>query len=85
MLKALENIESTIQPEKIKIEVDGDNRARRDGKCKFDRNKIDGGKSRDDKVGKKSQKKSKSKYLSKSKKMVGSLDFFTFRAKLVFI
>ena len=51
--------------------------------------KIDGGKIEssevgEDKVGKKVQKLSKSKNLSKSKKIVG-LDFLTLRERLVFI
>ena len=51
---------------------------------KIDGNEVDSGRVGDDKVGKKVQKLSKSKNLSKSKKTVG-LDFFTSRARLAFI
>ena len=67
--------------------VGGDSRARRD-RSEIDRSgidniQVDGDKVGDDKVGKKGQKTSKSKNLSKSKKMIG-LDFPTLRAKLAF-
>ena len=45
---------------------------------------INGGEIRNDEVGKKVQKPSKSKNLSKSKKIVGFLDFLIPGAKLVF-
>ena len=88
-MKTLGNTESTTQPGKGRLKVDGNGRAKRDGKCRLGGSEIDGGKVNggefgEDKVGRKSQKMSKSKLLSKSKKMVGSLDFFTPRAKLVF-
>ena len=60
----------------------GRNRNELDG-SEMDNIKIDGGRVRDDKVGKKNQKISKSKNLFKSKKTVES-DFLTSRAKLVF-
>ena len=53
-----------------------------DGK-KIDGGEVDGGEVEDDKVGEKVQKTSKSKNLSKFKKMVG-MDFFTPRTKLAF-
>ena len=87
MLKILENTESITQLEKGGIGVSGDSRARRDSRYKFDRNKVDGGKGGDSKnneVGKKSQKTTKSKNLSKSKNMVQSSDFLIFRARLAF-
>ena len=49
----------------------------------MDNIKVNGGKVRDDKIGKKSQKTCKSKNLSKSKKTIGS-DFLTPRTRLAF-
>ena len=91
ILKISESTESTTQPEKGVIGISDDSRARRnrnklDG-SELDRSEInnsefDGGKV-DDEIGKKGQKKSKSKKLSKSKKTLRS-DFLTLGAKLVF-
>ena len=63
------------------------NKAKHNGRYNFDRNKVDGGKSGDNgdnKVGKKYQKTSQSKNLSKSKKTVGSSDFFILGTRLAF-
>ena len=87
MLKTLESTESMIQPGKSKIGVGGDRRAGHDGKCKFDKSKVDddeGRDNKDDKLGKKGQKISKFKNLSKSKKTIRSIDFFTPRTRVVF-
>ena len=62
------------------VGVDGNSRAGRD---RMDNLEIDGGKIKDDEVGKKGRKTFKSKNLSKSKKMVG-LDFLTPGARLTF-
>ena len=73
---------------KSKVGVDGESRAGCD-RSKLDESEIDGGeidssKVRDVEVRKKVQKIAKSKNLSKSKKTIGSLDFFILRAKLAF-
>ena len=65
-------------------------KAKRNNKFKLDNGEIGVGKVsenevKDNEFGKNNQKISKSKKLCKSKKMVGSLAFFTFRAKLIFI
>ena len=93
MLKTSGNTESLTRLGEGVVGVAGDSRAR----CnisKLDRselngdevdgNKVDGGEIEVDEVGKKVQKTSKSKNLSKSKKAVGSSDFLTLRAKLAF-
>ena len=91
MLKTLKSIESTTRPRKGIIRVCGNGRARRDSsklnegkldRSEFDDSEVDGGKV-DDEIGKKSQKASKFKKLSKSKKMLES-DFVIPRAKPVF-
>ena len=70
------------------VGVGGNNKAGRGGseidKSRIDNIEIDGGEVKVDEVGKKVHKTSKSKNLSKSKKTVRSLDFFTFGAKLAF-
>ena len=71
-----------IRPEKGRVRIGGGSRARRDGSG-LDKSKVDGNEVRDDEVENKVQKLSKSKNLSKSKKMVGS-DFPIPRARLVF-
>ena len=76
------------KPRKGRVGIGGNSRARLDGneidKSKMDNVKVDGSKVRDNKVGKKGRKTSKSKNLSKSKKTVES-DFFTPGARLAFI
>ena len=81
MLKISESTESKRRPVENKLGVGGDSRAGR-GKRRFDGSRIDdgevdGGEIRHDEVGKKAQKLSKSKNLSKS-------DFFTLGARLAF-
>ena len=87
MLKTLESIKSLIRPRKCGVGINGDSRVVRDGSeldgSKVDNGEVDGGEVEDDEVGKKVQKLSKSKNLSKSKDMVG-LDFLTPKAKLAF-
>ena len=87
MLKISESTESLTQPGEGVVGIGGDGRAGCDG-SKLDKSKIDnnevGSDKVDNEVGKKGQKTSKSKKLSKSKKTIGSSDFFTFGAKLVF-
>ena len=88
MLKISRSIESTIQPGESLVGVGGDSRAWQ-GRSKFNRSKldgvevdgskIDGIEVEDDEVGKKVQKRSKSKNLSKT-----TSDFFIFGAKLTF-
>ena len=91
MLKTLGSTKSTIRSEEGVVGVCDNSRARHDGD-KLDGSKLDGNKINDgefdnnkvdDEIGKKYQKTSKSKKLSKSKNILGS-DFFTPRAKLVF-
>ena len=92
MLKTLKSFESTTQLGKSAVGIGGDSKAKCDGKCKFNGNKIGGGEvdgsegryNKDDKVKKKGQKTSKSKNLSKSKKTVGSSDFLIHEARLGF-
>ena len=77
----------TIEPRKGGIGVGGDSRARHGG-SKIDGNgmdnvEVDGGEVEVDEIGKKGRKTSKSKNLSKSKKMVVS-NFLTPGAKLAF-
>ena len=80
MLKTSGSTESKTRPGEGGVGVSG-SRAGRE-RSKLDRNKlhsdeVDGGEVEDDEVGKKVQKRSKSKNLSKSKKMVRSSDFLT--------
>ena len=72
----------SVEPKKGGVGVGNSSRARRD-RSEINSNEVDSGEFEDDEVGKKVQKTSKSKNLSKSK-TVGSLDFLTPRAKLVF-
>ena len=65
----------SAKPKKDRVEFGDDKRARCYG-GKLDDNEFDGSKIEDDEIGKKGQETSKSKNLSKSKKMVKS-DFFT--------
>ena len=67
MLKNSKNIESKTQLGKGRVGFGDSSRARRDG-SELDRSRIDADEVRDDKVGKKVQKLSKSKNLFKSKK-----------------
>ena len=93
MLKTSESTKPIIQPGEGVVGVGSDSKVGCDG-SKLEEIEIDdgevGGDEVDDEVGKKGQKKSKSKNLfkfkklSKSKKMLKS-DFFTFGAKLAFI
>ena len=84
MLKTSKSAKSLIRPGKGGVGV-GDSQ-----KVRYNRNRIDDGKKvdeieiEDNEVGKKVQKMSKSKNLSKSKKTIGSSDFFIFEAKLAF-
>ena len=86
MLKTLST--ESAEPRKGGVKVSSDSRAGRvgseidDGK-KIDGSEVDDGEIGDNEVGKKVQKTSKSKNLSKSKKMVGT-DFLTPGAKLMF-
>ena len=82
MLKTLKNIKFATQPGEGIVGVGGERKARHD-KNKLDGSELDGAEVNgneveDDEVGKKVQK------TSKFKKMVGSLDFLTFKAKLTF-
>ena len=82
MLKTSGSPESLTQPGKGRVGVGGDNRARRD-KNKLDDDEVDGGEVEYNEVGKKVQKTSRSKNLSKYKEIVGS-NAFTLGARLVF-
>ena len=89
MLKISKSIKSSAQPREGGIGIGDDSRVGRNSRYKFDRSEIDsvevnGGKFKDNEVGKKVQKIFKSKKLSKSNKTVGS-DFFTPGARLAFI
>ena len=85
MLKT--SITESAKPKKGGVGVGSGSRAGRVkneiNRSRIDNIEIDGGKVGDDEVGKKSQKTSKSKNLSKSKKIVGS-DGLTPRARLAF-
>ena len=89
MLKTLGSTKSTTQPEVGRVGVGGGSRAERDSRCKFGGSevgddKVDDVEVGDNEVGKKVQIITKSKKLSKSKKMVRS-DFFIRGARLAFI
>ena len=76
---------SSIKSAKLKksgVGVGGDSKARRAG-SKIDSGEFDSGKVEDYEIGKKVQKTSKSKNLTKFKKTV-EIDFLTPRAKLAF-
>ena len=86
MLKTSGSTEPLTRPGEGAVEVVGDSRAGRDG---IDGSgmgdvEVDGGEVEVDEVGKKGRKTSKSKNLSKSKKVVRPSDFLTPGAKLVF-
>ena len=83
ILKILGSTEFLTRPGKGGVRVGIDIRAGHD-RSELNKNEIDGDEIRNDEFGKKVQKLSKSKNLSKSKKTVGS-DFLTPRAKLAFI
>ena len=93
MLKTSRSTESTTKLEEGRVGVYNDSRARRNSKyelsnevdnIEFDDDKIGDSQIGDNEVGKKDQKTSKSKKLSKSKKII-EFDFFTLRARLGFI
>ena len=82
------NTKST-EPRKSRVRVRDGRRTVHNGSEIDDRRKIDGSEAdgdevKDDEVGKKFQKTSKSKNLFKSKKTVGFSDFFIPKAKLAF-
>ena len=88
MMKTSGSTESKIRLGERMVGVGDNNRARR-SRSEIDESeindvKVDGGKDEVDEVEKKVQKSSKSKNLSKSKKIVRSSDFLNPRAKLVF-
>ena len=83
ILKTLGSTKSTAQLREGKVRIGGDGRVEHNGKCKLGGSEIAGAKAdgvevRDDKVRKKGLK------TSKSKKTVGSSDFFTLGARLAF-
>ena len=80
ILKISESIESLTRLGKGRVGNSGDSKARRD-RSELDESEVDSGKVGNNEVGKKVQKLSKSKNLSKFKKMVGS-NFLTSRARL---
>ena len=88
MLKTSESTQSKTRPSESGVGVGGNSRARH-AKSEIDRSgmddvEVDGSEVEVDEVGKKFQKLSKSKNLSKSKKTVRSSDFLIPRAKLAF-
>ena len=84
-MKTLKSIESKTQPGEGGVGVGSRSKARHDGqKSRINDIGVDGNEIEDNEVGKKVQKSSMSKNLSKSKKTV-ALDFLTPRAKLAFI
>ena len=88
MLKTLESTESLTQSREGVVGIRGSSKVGRDKSeldgGELDSGEVDGSEVEVDEVGKKVQKTSKSKNLSKSKKTVGSSDFFTPGAKLAF-
>ena len=78
MLKTLST--KLAEQRKSGVGVNSDSRAGRDG---IDNIKVNGGETGDNEIRKKGQKTSKSKNLSKSKKIIG-LAFLTLRARLAF-
>ena len=88
MLKTSGSIESSIRPGEGVFGDSDDSRARRDRSnldgSELDSSEVDGGEVEVDEVGKKVQKTTKSKNLSKSKKAVGPSDFLIPGAKLIF-
>ena len=87
ILKTLGSIESSTQIKKGGVEVGDHSKAKCDG-SEVVGYKIDNSEVEDDKIWKKDQKTSKSKNLFKSQNLFKSkkteLDFFTFRARMVF-
>ena len=86
MLKTSRGTESKTRPDEGEVGIDGSSRAER-GRSEIggmDEVEVDGGEVEVDEVGKKVQKSTKSKNLSKSKKAVRSSDFLTPGAKLAF-
>ena len=73
----------SAKPKKGEVEIGDCNKAERN-RSEIGSGEVDGVEVRDDEVGKKVQKTSKSKNLTKFKKTVGSLNFPTSRAKLAF-
>ena len=70
MLKTFGSIKSTTRLRKSKIEVDGDHKAERDSRCKFDGEKIDSNEDRnnkDNEIRKKCQKRLSPKICPSSK------------------
>ena len=88
-MKTLESTKSSTQLGKGRVGVGGDSKAARDrsklDESEIDDDGVDSGEVKVDKIGKKVQKTSKSKNSSKSKKMIGSLNYLTLEAKLAFI
>ena len=83
-MKTLENIKSTIRPGKNKVGIDDNGRNEYDSKDKFDGNKVDsaevdGSEVEDNKI----TKKKNHQKMSKSKKIIRSLNFFTPKPRLV--
>ena len=84
MLKTLRSTESKTQLGESRVGVDSSRRAGHNKSgSRIDNGEVDGGEIRDNEVGKKVQKLSKCKNLSKSQKAVG-LDFLTPGARLAF-
>ena len=83
ILKTSKNIESTIWPGEDRVRVGSNGKAKCNSKCrlggKLNNSEVDDGEVNDNEIEKKDQKR------SKSKKTVGSLDFFIFKARLTFI
>ena len=79
----LEGIEFITQPKKGRVEISGNSRVEYNSR-KIGISEVDSDEIGNDEIEKKGQKRSKPKKLSKSKKIVGSLDFLILRAKLVF-
>ena len=84
ILKTSWNTESLTRPKEGVFGFGGGSRAGHD-RSELDGDEVDNGEIEFDEVEKKVKKTSKSKNLSKSKKTVGSSDFFTSGAKLMFI
>ena len=81
MLKTLNT--ELAKPRKSGIGIGSSRKVRRD-RSEIDGDKVNGSEFEDNEIEKKVQKTSKSKNLSKSKKTIGSSDFFIPGAKLVF-
>ena len=84
MFKTSKSTESKTRPGEGGVRDGGNNRAKRDrSRSRIDDGEVNGNEFEDNEIGKKVQKSSKSKNLSKSKKIVRS-DFFIPGAKLLF-